>query len=274
MTELAASLPQSRSAGNATTSVFDVQQVNLELGSGNKRRPILEDINLEVGEGEIVGIIGPSGTGKTSLLRVLAGLESATSGSVQFDGESMNGPSRHAVTVFQDYAAALLPWRTVEGNVALPIESRQPKAKRKAAVAQALAMVGLEHRGADYPWQLSGGMQQRVQIARALVLQPRVLLLDEPFGALDAITKASLQDQVLALHRETGMTVVFVTHDLEEAAYMSDRVVVLAGTPGRVIEEVDIDLPRPRDQVETRDLAHYTDIRHSLGRMLRDGHRG
>jgi NitT/TauT family transport system ATP-binding protein len=251
--------------------VFRVRGLGLELGHGASRRRILENIDFEVGDGEIVGIIGPSGTGKTSLLRVLGGLTAATSGTVEFDGEPVTEPSRHVITVFQDYAAALLPWRTVERNVALPIESRLSKAERRESVDRALDMVGLRDRGRDYPWRLSGGMQQRVQIARALVVSPRVLLLDEPFGALDAITKATLQDQVLALQAETGATIVFVTHDLEEAVYLADRVLVLHGTPATVVEDTRTEVPRPRDQLETRTLPRYREVRDRLGRLLRDG---
>ncbi|MET9388729.1 ABC transporter ATP-binding protein [Streptomyces sp. NPDC002928] len=259
------------SVPRAQAPVFRVRDLSLELGHGDSRRRILENVDFEVGDGEIVGIIGPSGTGKTSLLRVLGGLTPATSGTVEFDGEPVTGPSRHAITVFQDYAAALLPWRTVERNVALPIESRQPKARRREAVNRALDLVGLRDRGRDYPWRLSGGMQQRVQIARALVVSPRVLLLDEPFGALDAITKASLQDQVLTLHAETKATIVFVTHDLEEAAYLADRVLVLHGTPAGIVEDLRTEVPRPRDQLETRTLPRYREVRDRLGRLLRDG---
>jgi NitT/TauT family transport system ATP-binding protein len=159
----------------------------------------------------------------------------------------------------------------VARNVALPLEGRMAKSERRDRVQRALDMVGLGDRGDEYPWRLSGGMQQRVQIARALVLEPRVLLMDEPFGALDAITKQSLQDQLLEVQANTGATVIFITHDVEEAVYLADRVMVIHGTPGCICHEVATELPRPRDQVATRDIARYHEIRHELGKTLRDG---
>jgi NitT/TauT family transport system ATP-binding protein len=175
------------------------------------------------------------------------------------------------VTVFQDYSSALLPWRTVERNVALPLEGRTTKSERRERVLRALEIVGLADRLDEYPWRLSGGMQQRVQIARALVLEPRVLLMDEPFGALDAITKGSLHDQLLDVQAKTGATIVFITHDVEEAVYLSDRVMVIHGSPGRIVHEVRTELPRPRDQIATRDLSRYHEVRHELAQVLRDG---
>jgi NitT/TauT family transport system ATP-binding protein len=257
--------------GGAPGPIFELRGVNVELPAQGKLRSILEDIDLEVRHGEIVGILGPSGTGKTTLLRVLGGLLPATSGSVLLDRRPVVEPTGDAVTVFQDYASALLPWRTVARNVALPLEGRTRNAERASRVAGALEMVGLGDRADDYPWRLSGGMQQRVQIARALVLEPRVLLMDEPFGALDAITKASLQDQLLEVQANTGATVVFITHDVEEAVYLADRVMVIHGTPGRIVHTVTTSLPRPRDQLATRDLSRYHEVRHELGETLRHG---
>jgi NitT/TauT family transport system ATP-binding protein len=249
--------------------VFDAAGVCVSLGAKAKRRPILEDLTFTVGKGEVVGILGPSGTGKTTLLRTLAGLVEPTSGAVLLDGKPVTGPTPEAITVFQDYASALLPWRTVAKNVALPLEGHFSRSERTARVERALNMVGLQGRGDDYPRHLSGGMQQRVQIARALVLEPRVLLMDEPFGALDAITRGSLQDQLLRLQEETGATIVFITHDVEEAVYLADRVMVVHGTPGRIVHEATTNLPRPRDQLTTRDLPRYHEIRHELVQRLR-----
>jgi len=229
---------------------------------------ILRDINFRLEPAEIVGIVGRSGTGKTTLLRVLAGLLPATGGSVMLLGRPVHGPPSTVVTVFQDYVNALLPWRTIARNVALPLERRYPKAVRKERVARALEMVGLADRANDHPWRLSGGMQQRVQIARALAVSPHVLLMDEPFGALDAMTKASLQDQLLLMQAETRATVVFITHDLEEAIYLSDRVFLIAGSPGQLTLEVRTDLPRPRNQITTRELPRYLEVRHQLSTAL------
>jgi NitT/TauT family transport system ATP-binding protein len=253
--------------------IFDLRGVGVALGAGDKRRQILDDISFSVASGEIVGIVGPSGTGKTTLLRVLGGLQPPTSGTVVLDGKPVTGPSAEAVTIFQDYTNALLPWRKVGRNVALPLEGRIPKAQREERVRQALEIVGLADRADEYPWRLSGGMQQRVQIARALVLSPRVLLMDEPFGALDAITRSSLHDQLLDVQAKTGATIVFITHDVEEAVYLSDRVMVIHETPGRIVRELVTQLPRPRDQVATRDVPNYHELLHELGLALRhDSH--
>jgi NitT/TauT family transport system ATP-binding protein len=171
--------------------------------------------------------------------------------------------------LFQDYGNALLPWRTVARNTALGLEGRASRAERRVRVDSALRMVGLEEHGSDHPWQLSGGMAQRVQIARALAVEPQVLLMDEPFGALDAITKATLQDVVLDVRQQTGATIVFITHDLDEAIYLSDRVLVLSGSPGAIAMSVETGLPRPRDQLATRELPRYLAVRHQLGQALR-----
>jgi NitT/TauT family transport system ATP-binding protein len=173
--------------------------------------------------------------------------------------------------VFQDYATALLPWRTVAHNVGLPLEGRTSKAERRERVDRALRIVGLAECAAEYPWRLSGGMQQRVQIARALVVEPRVLLMDEPFGALDAITKGSLHDQLMDVQTATGQTIVFITHDVDEAVYLSDRVMVIHGSPGSIVHEVTTKLPRPRDQIATRDLTRFHEVRHELAEVLRYG---
>jgi NitT/TauT family transport system ATP-binding protein len=259
------------SGGESDVAVFELRGVEVRLPSGGEQRHILQGIEFDVRPGEVVGIIGPSGTGKTTLLRVLSGLVRPTAGSVLLEQKPVVEPTGDAVTVFQDYSSALLPWRTVGRNVALPLEGRMPRVERAARISKALEMVGLADRADEYPWRLSGGMQQRVQIARALALEPRVLLMDEPFGALDAITKASLQDQLLEVHASTGATIVFITHDVEEAVYLSDRVMVIHGTPGRIVHEVTTELPRPRDQIATRDLPRYHEVRHELGTTLRHG---
>jgi NitT/TauT family transport system ATP-binding protein len=247
---------------------YSLTQAGVTLMTSRGPLDILRGLDLEVTPGEILGIVGRSGTGKTTLLRLLGGLLRATTGTVEVGGRTVNGPPAHVVTVFQDYAAALLPWRSLERNVALPLERKVSRAERNARVAEALAMVGLESRAKDYPWRLSGGMQQRVQIARALALRPKVLLMDEPFGALDAMTKASLQDQLLTVQQETGATVIFITHDIEEAIYLSDRVCLIAGSPGTIPFEIRTELPRPRHQVPTRESDRYLAVRHELHAAL------
>jgi len=258
--------------GSARSLAFELGSVCVSLPADGADRPILDDVSMEVRQGEVVAIVGPSGTGKTTLLRVMSGLVRANTGTVLLEGRPVVEPTGDAVTVFQDYASALLPWRTVARNVRLPLEGRMPRSEQKDRIARALEMVGLADRAGEYPWRLSGGMQQRVQIARALAVEPRVLLMDEPFGALDAITKASLQDQLLDVHAQTGATIVFITHDIEEAVYLSDRVMVIHGAPGTIVHEVETGLPRPRDQIETRDLPRYHAVRHELGTVLRHGH--
>ncbi len=268
----APAVPGSADLGSASPTsqpIYELRDVAVSFGAGDKQRPVLDQVSFSVAAGEIVGIVGPSGTGKTTLLRILGGLLAPTSGTVTLEGAPVKGPRREAVTIFQDYTNALLPWRKVGRNVALPLEGRVPKQERAERVQQALAIVGLADRADEYPWRLSGGMQQRVQIARALVLQPRVLLMDEPFGALDAITKSSLHDQLLEVHSKTGATIVFITHDVEEAVYLSDRVLVIHETPGRIVHEVATELPRPRDKVATRDFPRYHEILHELGVALR-----
>ncbi|MTD55650.1 ATP-binding cassette domain-containing protein [Amycolatopsis sp. RM579] len=243
--------------------------MSVELMSADGPRQILRDVNFTVGAGEIVGIVGRSGTGKTTLLRVLGGMVRASSGLVELHGRADNLPGT-VVTVFQDYGNALLPWRSVARNVSLGIERGLGRAEREQRVADVLRLVGLEGRSSDHPWQLSGGMQQRVQIARALAVEPRVLLMDEPFGALDAITKATLQDVLLRIQAQTGATTIFITHDIDEAIYLSDRVFVIAGSPGSLIVQEPVDLPRPRTQLETREHPRYLSVRHALAEALRE----
>jgi NitT/TauT family transport system ATP-binding protein len=252
-----------------TPPLYAVAGLGVRLPAATGMRDVLREISLSVQPGEIVAVVGRSGVGKTTLLRVLGGLLPAFAGTVVFDGEPVCGPPAGAVVVFQDYGEALLPWRTVGRNVALGLERRTARAERHRRVADALSMVGLADRGSEYPWQLSGGMAQRAQLARALAVRPKVLLMDEPFGALDAITKAALQDVLLEVHAETAATVVFVTHDLDEAIYLSDRVIVMRGAPGAVAFTVATELPRPRDQLATRESPRYLRVRHELGRALR-----
>jgi NitT/TauT family transport system ATP-binding protein len=261
--------PMPQSSSSAIYRVRDVG-VTLQVSAGPLE--VLRDITFELAQGEIIGIVGRSGTGKTTLLRVLGGLLPATTGAVEIDGQKVDGPPETVATVFQDYVNALLPWRTVARNVALPLERKLPKAERGERVQRALDLVGLGDRAGDHPWQLSGGMQQRVQIARALALSPRVLLMDEPFGALDALTKASLQDELLRMHAQTQATIVFITHDLEEAIYLSDRVFLIAGAPGQLTHEIPTKLPRPRDQITTREADRYLEVRHLLSTALHGEH--
>jgi NitT/TauT family transport system ATP-binding protein len=258
-------------AAEAAVPAVSMHQVDLSFGtSPPERRLVLENITLQVREGEFLSIVGPSGSGKTTLLRIVAGLIQPTAGIVRFRGHAISGPSRERAIIFQDYSKALLPWRNVIGNIALSLETEDIRpAEQKSIVAALIAKMGLEHAANQYPGQLSGGMQQRVQIARCLAQRPKILLMDEPFGALDAMTRQSLQDEILALSSEQHITVVFITHDLEEAIYLGDRVIVLGDTPARIIESIDVDLPHPRDQLTTREDSRFLAYRHRLFGLLR-----
>jgi NitT/TauT family transport system ATP-binding protein len=236
---------------------------NVTLNLGGKT--ILENVSLDVKPGEFLCIIGASGCGKTTALRLAAGLYQPTSGRVTFDEEPMLMPRRDIAIVFQDYGKALLPWRTAAGNVSLALETiGVSSAERPARIDELLKKVGLPAHAAKYPAEMSGGMQQRLQIARCLAQEPKALLMDEPFGALDAMTRQGLQDEVLSLVEASKATVVFVTHDLEEAIYLGDRVIGLLPHPGRIGIELKIDLPRPRDQLTTREDPEFLRLRREL----------
>ncbi|HEX2699027.1 MAG TPA: ABC transporter ATP-binding protein [Acidimicrobiales bacterium] len=252
--------------------VCQCRNLDVELGSSSGRRCILQGITLDLSEGEVVSVMGRSGTGKTTLLRVLTGLVDPAPGSVvTFRGRPVEGPPEGAAFVFQNYAASLLPWRTIERNVALGLEDKASRPEIRERVADALAMVGLSDRAKDYPWRLSGGMQQRVQLARALAMDASLLLMDEPFGALDAMTKASLQDELQRLHGQRNPTVAFVTHDIDEAVYLSDRILILGGSPATITRELMVDLPRPRDQLVTKELPEFLRLRRAVFDEIVDG---
>jgi NitT/TauT family transport system ATP-binding protein len=206
--------------------------------------------------------VGPSGAGKTTLLKCLAGLLKPTSGSVRVNGHEVTEPPEEMAVVFQEYGRSLFPWKTVRENVALPLRERNiPKLERDRTVVAALKSVELDHVGDSYPWQLSGGMQQRVAIARAVAYQPKVMVLDEPFAAVDAQTRADLEDLMLHLWSELGLTLIFVTHDIDEAVYLGQRVLVLSASPTRILDDVVIDIPSPRSQAKTRIEPRFAELR-------------
>jgi NitT/TauT family transport system ATP-binding protein len=241
--------------------VISIRGVCLSFDS----RPILDEINIDIAKGEIVCFVGRSGCGKTTLLRTISGLVAPTRGEILRDGRNINSTSRDVALVFQDYTNALLPWRTAAGNVSLALEEQSLPAKdRQERVLSLLRKVGLAEYHDKYPSQLSGGMQQRLQIARCLAQDPIVLLMDEPFGALDALTREALQDELLRIAGDSGITVLFVTHDLDEAIYLGDRVVAMKAHPGRIGRIYDVDLPHPRDQLSTPDHANFRHLRHEL----------
>ena len=247
------------------TNALEARALSMSFGT----HLVLDHIDLSVADGEFLSIVGPSGCGKTTLLRLLAGLTSPSSGEVLAEGKTITGPSRDRAIVFQDYSRSLLPWRSVWTNVGLAFEGQGiSRAARKTRSYALLEQMGLAQVGEYFPGQLSGGMQQRVQIARCLAQQPRVMLMDEPFGALDALTRQTLQDEISRLAKEQRVTVVFITHDLEEAIYLGDRVVALAPNPGRVAEMIDVGLARPRNQLTTREDPVFLAHRHRLFKLL------
>jgi NitT/TauT family transport system ATP-binding protein len=256
-------------SGPAGRAAVSVKNVSMRYGGA---APVIDSMSFDVREGEFLCIVGPSGCGKTTLLRMLAGLAQPTGGAVEFFGAKITEPSRERAIVFQDYTKALLPWRTVGGNISLSLEAcGVPEMQRQDRIRALLATMGLAHAADRYPHQLSGGMQQRVQIARCLAQKPRLLLMDEPFGALDAITRQGLQEEVSRLAAESGTTVVFITHDLEEAIFLGDTVIVLGANPGRIADQITVSIPRPRSQLETRENAEFLSIRHRLFGLLQ-GH--
>lgn len=229
---------------------------------------VLQDVDLEIGLGELVTIVGASGSGKTTLLRCLAGLMTPSSGRISIFDQQMTRPSTDVGVVFQDYSRSLYPWLSNSRNVELPLLDRGlSRNERRRRVSTALDQVGLADHANQHPWQLSGGMQQRVAIARALAYKPKILLMDEPFGALDAQTRAELQDVTLALRNDLNVSVLFVTHDIDEAIYLGDRIVVLAGKPGTVKKEINVALPSPRNQMTTKGEPTFSATRQQV---LRD----
>ena len=232
----------------------------------------LQDANLEIKAGEFISLIGPSGCGKTTLLRLLADLIQPTSGTLSIGGKTAQQAREARAYGYVFQAPALFEWRTVQQNVMLPLEIMGfSKAERVAKAAQMLRLVGLEKFQRNYPWQLSGGMQQRASIARALAFDPQLIFMDEPFGALDEITRENLNLELLRLWRETGKTIIFVTHSIPEAVFLSTRIVVMTPRPGKIEKIIDVDLPQPRD-FETRESARFFEIATEVRESLKHGH--
>ncbi|MSX63746.1 MAG: ATP-binding cassette domain-containing protein [Actinobacteria bacterium] len=231
---------------------------------------VLGGISYDVSEGHFVSIVGPSGVGKTTLLRLLTGLAQPTKGEILVEGKPLMGAPEGLAVVLQDYTRSLMPWLTVERNIALPLrKSKLNKSDVRERIRSSLIEVGLEGSEKAYPWQLSGGMQQRVSIARALAVRPKILVMDEPFASVDAQTRFDLEDLVLKVREDFGITTVMVTHDIDEATYLSDEVVVLYGTPAKISEVIVIDLPFPRSQVETRNDHKFSELRTRIYEKVR-----
>jgi len=225
----------------------------------------VRNLTFDLRKGEFACLVGPSGSGKTTLLKCISGLLAPTSGEVVLDGKVVDGPPRNMALVFQEYGRSLYPWLRVADNVEMPLKvARVPKDERRRRVEEALEAVGLAHVPTSYPWQLSGGMQQRVAIARAIAYQPEVLLMDEPFAAVDAQTRADLEDLVRSVWAKLGLTILFVTHDIDESVYLGERVIVLSSSPTVILEDLKVDLPATRDQLETRSDARFVELRHHV----------
>jgi NitT/TauT family transport system ATP-binding protein len=239
-------------------------------GDGDRAHAALDGVTFDVAAGEFVSIVGPSGCGKSTLLRAVAGLLRPGRGEVRLHDRTVSDVPDDLSVVFQDYGRSLYPWLSVLDNVALPLRRRGlGRRERRAAAAAALEPVGLAGAAGKYPRELSGGMQQRAAIARALAYRPSLLLMDEPFGSLDAQTREDLEDLVLRLRRQHDMTVLFVTHDIDESVYVADRVLVLSAAPGRVAADLPVELPPERDQLTTRALPAFVALRTEIGRLVR-----
>ncbi|MFV0462137.1 MAG: ABC transporter ATP-binding protein [Nostocoides sp.] len=257
--------------------VLDVRNLQKTYSGAGRSVEAIRNLTFSIGRGQLVCIVGPSGAGKTTLLRCIAGLLETTGGEIVLDGEKVTGPPRGMAVVFQEYGRSLFPWMTVEQNIERPlIERKVPKAERKRIVARAIEAVGLSDSTNAHPWQLSGGMQQRVAIARAVAYEPKVLIMDEPFAAVDAQTRADLEDLVRTLWHRLGVTVLFVTHDIDESVYLGERILVLSNRPTVILEDVVVDLPDERDQLGTRSTKRFAELRghvYELIQLAKQGYR-
>jgi len=250
--------------------MLEVNGLGKVYGTGPTSTHAVGNVTFSVEQGEFVCVVGPSGCGKTTLLKCIAGLLRPTSGEVHLRGTKVTAPPDQMALVFQEYSRSLMPWMSVRNNVLLPLRHKElSKAERTSLVEDALGAVGLVRFMDRYPWQLSGGMQQRVAIARALAYQPTVLLMDEPFASVDAQTRGDLEDLVLEVREEFGITILFVTHDIDESVYLSDRVVVLTHSPTEVKETIPVPLPKPRDQIATKALPEFAELRTHVYRLIK-----
>ncbi|MBA0126646.1 ABC transporter ATP-binding protein [Haloechinothrix sp. YIM 98757] len=258
-----------------TTPLLDVTGLRKVFAGANRAVEALQDLTFTVSRGELMCLVGPSGCGKTTLLRCVSGLLAPTTGAVTLNGAPVTEPPRGMAVVFQEYGRSLFPWLTAWQNVELPLkEKKVPRGERKRLVTEALDAVGLTESRDAHPWELSGGMQQRVAIARAVAYEPQVLLMDEPFAAVDAQTRGELEDLVRALWQRLGVTVLFVTHDIDEAVYLGQRVVVLSASPTVVLDDVPITLPDERDQITTRSLPQFAELRAAIYELVQHAKNG
>lgn len=259
-----------RDAYGMERRIIRIDDLQKSYDSQAKPLPIFTGLSCDVERGAFLSIIGPSGCGKSTLLKVIAGLEPFQGGSVVFNGRHINGPPKGMIYVFQQYAKSILPWRTVIENIDFGLQSRvrAPRREARERCMEYIRLVGLDGYEDYFPYQLSGGMQQRVVIARALICEPEVLLMDEPFSAVDAMTRAILQELILKIWTELSITILFVTHDVDEAVFLSNRIIALRKAPGGLSEDQAIDLAYPRDQIESRNDPRFHEFRQAFFRSI------
>ncbi|WP_410655640.1 ABC transporter ATP-binding protein [Amycolatopsis sp. lyj-112] len=254
------------------STMLEVSGLNHRYGAGEKAHVAVNDLSFTVEAGQLASIVGPSGCGKSTLLRCIAGLIKPTSGQVSLHGDDVSGVPEDLAVVFQDYSRSLFPWLSVAKNVEFPLRWRNlSRSERRTRAQEALESVGLSGVGSKFPWQLSGGMQQRVSIARALASRPALLLMDEPFASVDAQTRFELEDLTRRVQRENGSTVLVVTHDIDESVYLSDRVLVLSKSPATIVADLPVGLPAERNQITTRESPEFVTLRGEVARLLQGG---
>jgi NitT/TauT family transport system ATP-binding protein len=250
--------------------MLEIKRLSKTYGIGEKATHAIGDVSFTVADGEFVCVVGPSGCGKTTLLKCVAGLLQPSHGEIVLRGRVVSSPPEEMALVFQEYSRSLFPWMTVRENVQLPLRHKSlNRDERRRLVEEALEEVGLTRFVDHYPWQLSGGMQQRVAIARALAYQPSILLMDEPFASVDAQTRDDLEDLVLQVHKDYGVTILFVTHDIDESVYLADRIIVLTHAPTEVKDVIPVDLGLERDQIETKGLPEFAQLRTRVYRLIK-----
>jgi len=268
-------MPVRESSANEAQPMLSVRGLKKVYKTDGGEVEAVRNLTFDLRPGELACLVGPSGSGKTTLLKCISGLMAPTEGEVLLDGTRVVGPPKKMAVVFQEYGRSLFPWMRVRENVELPLKNQgMPKAERDRLVDEALEAVGLAHVPRSYPWQLSGGMQQRVAIARAVAYQPEVLLMDEPFAAVDAQTRADLEDLIRTVWKRLGVTVLFVTHDIDESVYLGERVIILSSSPTVIQEDITIDLPADRDQLNTRALPRFTELRHHVYEQIQLAKKG
>jgi NitT/TauT family transport system ATP-binding protein len=250
----------------ARKPIIEVKNVRRVFAANGQDLTVFSGLSCRIERGSFLSIVGPSGCGKSTLLKLISGLDAPTSGEIVFDGATIGGPAKGMIYVFQQYTKSIFPWRTVIQNIEWGLKTHKKLGRKEARerCLEYIRLVGLQGYEHYHPYQLSGGMQQRVVIARALICEPDVLLMDEPFSAVDAMTRAILQELILKIWQTIPVTILFVTHDVDEAVFLSDRIISLSRAPAEITEDIAVDLPYPRDQITTRDSERFIAIRQRL----------